>query len=920
VPLPPEPPPGAGRSLALLGKVEWGAGRGGPGGGPRSVTPAIDRSKPPPRATYRVQLQPGFGFDAAAGVAGYLARLGVSHLYCSPYLQAAPGSSHGYDVVDHSRVNAELGGEEGHARLRDALNARGLGQVLDIVPNHMAIAGRRSRWWWDVLENGPSSRYATYFDVAWDPPERKLRNTILMPVLGDHYGRVLEAGELRLEREDERLLVRYHEHELPVDPRSYELVLGDGLDELGPRFAALPVLAPEDRAGALRRHLEKEALLVRLRRLDAGPELDARIGLINTDPDRLDALLERQNYRLARWQTAGFELDYRRFFDVSTLAALRMEDPDVFAETHVRVLEWLHAGVLDGIRVDHPDGLRDPLGYLERLRRAAPEAWIVVEKILDHDEELPAAWPVAGSTGYDFLNRALGVLVDASGEAAMTRTYVRFTGDREPFEEVAHRSKHQVMRELLASDLSRLAALFVRVCETNRRYRDYTRHELSESLRETIACLRVYRTYTRPGDPPSAADRAHLGAALDEARRRRPDLDSELLDLLGRIVLHEEEGEHTAELAARFQQTSGPVAAKGVEDTAMYRYQRLVALNEVGGSPGRFGPSVAEFHEACARAAECWPGGMLCTSTHDTKRSEDVRARLAVLSEMPGAWAAAVASWAEHNQRHRRDGPPDAGLEYLLYQTLAGAWPLTADRLLPYLEKAVREAKAHTSWLAPSAAYEGSVRDFAGAVLADPGFVGSLEAFLAPVIEAGRVNSLAMKLLCLAAPGVPDVYQGTELWDLSLVDPDNRRPVDFAVRERLLDELDGLGGGAAAAAWARRDEGLPKLLVVTRALRLRAERPRAFAAGGYRPLPVIGARREHVAAFSRGGEVAAVVPRLPLGLGWGSADGPSWGDTVVELPPGAWVDRLTGRPAPGGQVPAAELLGGFPVALLALEP
>ena len=877
-------------------------------------------SSAPPRATYRVQLNPDFGFAAAGGVTGYLARLGVSHLYCSPYLQAAPGSRHGYDVVDHSRVNAELGGEEGHCRLRRALARAGMGQVLDVVPNHMAIAGRRSRWWWDVLENGPSSRYATYFDVAWDPPERKLRNTILVPVLGDHYGRVLESGQLRLDREDVRLLVRYHEHEFPIDPRSYDLVLGDGLDGLGARFASLPGLAPEDRAGALRRHVEKEALLGRLSALDAGPELDARIALIDADPDRLDALLERQNYRLARWQTGGFELDYRRFFDISSLAALRMEDPDVFADTHVRVLEWLHAGVLDGVRIDHPDGLRDPFGYLERLRRAAPSAWIVVEKVLDRDEELPDAWPVAGTTGYDFLNRLLGLFVDPAGEAAMTGAYARFTGERDSFAEIAYHGKHQVMRELLASDLSRLTALFVQVCEDNRRYRDYTRHELSECLREVIACLPGYRAYVRPGEPASPADRARVGTAVGRARARRPDLDPELVSLLGRILLGEQEGEHTGELVARFQQTSGPVAAKGIEDTAMYRYHRLVALNEVGGDPDRFGVSPEAFHEASARAAERWPSAMLATSTHDTKRSEDVRARLAVLSEIPDAWASAVGRWAAVNERHRTGDLPDRAAEYLLYQTLVGAWPLTAERLLPYLEKAAREAKLHTSWLAPAGEYERALRDFAAAALADREFTDQLEAFLPPVVEAGRVNSLAMKLLCLTAPGVPDLYQGSELWDLSLVDPDNRRPVDFTARDGLLRELDALGEGAAEAAWARRDEGLPKLLVVSRTLRLRAERPELFSAGNYHPLPVLGVRAGHVVAFCRGEGAITIAPRLAAGLGWGSEGGPGWGDTTVEVPAGAWADRFTGLRVPGGVVPLAELLARFPVALLELAP
>ena len=869
-----------------------------------------------PRATYRLQLTPEFGFDDAAAVVGYLARLGISHLYSSPYLQAAPGSQHGYDVVDHSRVNAELGGEEGHARLCEALGASGLGQVLDIVPNHMAIAGHLNRWWWDVLENGRSSRYATYFDVDWNPPERKLRDTILIPVLGDHYGRVLESGQLRLERRGVRLVVRYFEHEMPVDPRSYELILGDGFEGLGLLFAALPVVTPDDRPGALRRHLTKEALLARLERLEAGPELDARIALVNIDADRLDSLLEQQNYRVARWQTAGTELDYRRFFDVNNLAALRMEDPEVFADTHVRILEWLRAGVLDGVRVDHPDGLRDPLGYLQHLRRAAPAAWIVVEKILAPDEELPESWPVAGTTGYDFLNRVLGLFVDPAGERPLTETYVRFSNEAAAFAEVAYRSKRQVMRELLASDVSRLTELFVLVCEGSRRYRDYTRQELNECLREALACLNVYRTYVRPGDPASPADRARVATALAAARRRRPQLDADLADLLGRILLreYEDRGQPAAELAARFQQTSSPVAAKGVEDTAFYRYHRLVALNEVGGDPGRFCLSPDAFHFACGRAAVQWPGGMLATSTHDTKRSEDVRARLAVLSEIPDAWTAAVERWAAMNQRHRAQDLPDRNTEYLLYQTLVGAWPVGLERLLAYLEKAAREAKRQTSWLAPAAGYERALRDFASGVLAAPEFLADLEAFLARVVPAGRVNSLAMKLVCLTAPGAGDVYQGSELWDLSLVDPDNRRPVDFGLRARLLAELDELEDGAAAAALERCDEGLPKLLVVSRALRLRAARPEAFDRGSYRELPLLGSLPGHAVAFCRGEAVCVVVPRL----GFGVERAGGWGDTAVALPAGSWVDRLTGRRVAGREVPVADLLAGFPVALLEL--
>ncbi len=869
-----------------------------------------------PRVTYRVQLTPEFGFERAAAIVPYLARLGVSHLYCSPYLQAAPGSTHGYDVVDPGRVNEELGGEGGHRALVRALAEHGLGQVLDIVPNHMAIGGRANRWWWDVLENGPSSRYASYFDVSWDPPEHKLQNTILVPVLGDHYGRVLEAGELRLARQAGRLLVRYFEHEFPVDPRSYGMLLGLGFGDLARRFSELPVLVPEDRAGAEARQREVEALVTRLGDGTHEARLEARIAEVNADPDALDSLLDRQNYRLARWQVAGRELDYRRFFDVNTLAGIRVEDPAVFAETHRLVLEWVHAGELDGLRVDHPDGLRDPRDYFDRLRAAAPTAWMVGEKILQPGERLPAGWPIEGTTGYDFLNRVQGVFVDTGAEAALTDVYRGFAPEIGDYGELIHESKHLVMRELLASDLDRLAALFVRVCEDNRRFRDYTRHELNGCLRETIACLGVYRTYARPPDPGSLTeqDRTAIDSAVAAARARRPDLDPELFEFLGAILRLEVAGGAEAELVARFQQTSGPVTAKGVEDTAFYIYNRLVALNEVGGDPSRFGVGLAEFHAACGEAANLWPEGMLTTSTHDTKRSEDVRCRLAVLSEVPSAWRDAVHRWSELNDRHRTGGAPDPNTEYLLYQTLVGAWPISAERVLAYMEKATREAKVHTSWIAPDAGYERALRTFTEGALGDPAFVADLAGFAEILVGPGRVNSLALKLVTLTAPGVPDLYQGSELWSLALVDPDNRRPVDYEERRRLLEEIDRLGPAAAAAGLARAAEGIPKLLVVRRALELRAERPELFAAGSaYRPLAVDGPRSGNALAFSRGGGAVTVVPRFPLTL---ASD---WRDTKLELPAGDWTERLTGSRLEGGRVALGELLAGFPVALLARD-
>ncbi|MDP9387878.1 MAG: malto-oligosyltrehalose synthase [Actinomycetota bacterium] len=887
-----------------------------------------------PSSTYRVQFSPEFGFERAAGLARYLADLGVSHLYASPLLQAAPGSTHGYDVVDHARVSAELGGEAGHRRMCEALAAAGVGQVLDVVPNHMAI-GLENAWWWDVLENGPSSVYAAYFDVDWDPPETKLRNTVLLPVLGDHYGRVLEAGELRLVRDGGSFVVRYYDHLFPVAPRSLDRLLSAAaercgsaeLESVAAALGRLPPATATDRESVRERHRDKEVLRGRLAALchedeQVGAAVDAQVAAVNADWDALDALLDRQNYRLAYWRTAGRELDYRRFFDISTLVGIRVEDPQVFHDTHALVLGWVRDGVVDGLRIDHPDGLRDPEGYVRRLREASGGAWTVLEKILQPGERLPARWPVAGTTGYDFLNRVGGLFVDPDGRRPLLDLYAELTGQPTDFAEVVYDKKHLVLRHILAADLNRLTALFVQVCERNRRYRDYTRHELHEVLREVTACFPVYRTYVGPdGTPAREEDRAYVEAAVDGATARRPDLDAELFAFLRDLLLlrhraAEAPGLPTpadpveAELVARFQQMTGPVMAKGVEDTAFYTFLPLVSLNEVGGHPETWGTSVEDFHRSCEEAQQQWPAGMLATSTHDTKRSEDVRARIHLLSEIPERWSQAVRRWVKGNERHRAgENLPDANAEYLLYQTLVGAWPLSAERAVAYLEKAAKEAKAHTSWIDPNPAYDTALRHFVEATLGDEGFVAELEAFVAPLVEPGRVTSLAQTLVKLTAPGVPDTYQGTEVWDLSLVDPDNRRAVDYELRRRLLAELDGM---PADRILAGSDDGLPKLHVVRAALQLRRRRPAAFAAGTgtYEPVAARGAAAAHVVAFVRGGEVATVVPRLVLGL-----DG-RWGDTALTLPPGAWRNVLTGEDVPGGAVALERLLAPFPVALL----
>jgi (1->4)-alpha-D-glucan 1-alpha-D-glucosylmutase len=888
---------------------------------------------PAPSATYRVQFGPGFTFDDAAAVADYLARLGISHVYCSPVLAAASRSSAGYDVVDYSRLDEVLGGSAGYERLTAALHAAGISQLLDVVPNHMALAGRANAWWWDVLENGPASRYAGYFDIDWDPPERKLTATVLMPVLGDRYGRVIEAGELRLRREGGSFTVTYHDHVAPLSPRTLDDLLmsvaaragSAELKSIAIDLGNLPHAILTDPQAVAERHQGSAELRSRLaalceQREDLAQAIDTELDTVNDDPDRLDELLGRQNYRLAYWGTANEELSYRRFFDIDTLAGLRVERQVVFDDVHRFVLGLVADGSVSGLRVDHVDGLADPEGYLTRLRAAAGNAYLVVEKILGPDEKLPGSWPVAGSTGYDFLNLVNQLFVDPAGEKAILDGYASFTGQDADFAELAHAAKLAVMTGGLAAEIERLTEQLAEICERHRRQRDYTRRELRESLREVLAAFAVYRCYPRPGQDVTLADRAKVAAAVTAARQRRPDLDAELFDFIGGLVVLRYEGDREARFAVRFAQVSAPVMAKGMEDTAFYRYQPLICLNEVGSDPARFGATLPDFHDAMRYAALHWPDSMLTLSTHDTKRSGDVRARISVLSELPLAWNAAVTAWSEHNARHKkrnarhgRGGWPDHGAEHLLYQTLVGAWPVEQDRLRGFMIKAAREAKLHTSWTDPQADYESALSDFVAAVLSDTTFVATVATFLArhSIIARGRLNSLAQVALLLTCPGVPDIYQGTEIWDLSLVDPDNRRPVDFASRSTLLSELAGAG---PAEAFGRDDAGGTKIWLIARLLAHRRTFPPVYdRSSGYESLEVTGSHADRFIAFSRSGGLAVIVPRLATS----TAD--PWTGTEVVLPGGSWVSVLTGEAIEGGRVRAATLLRSFPVQILARE-
>ena len=813
-------------------------------------------------STYRLQLSKQFRFDDAGAYAGYFASIGVAHLYCSPVLQAAPGSTHGYDVVDPTRVSEELGGEAALRRLVSALHEHELALLVDIVPNHMATAGRTNPWWWDMLQNGPSSRYANYFDIDWESPISAVKGKVLLGVLGDRYGKELERGALTLQREGSDAVVRYHDQMFPLSPESL-----DGL------------------------------------------ELDA----VNQDTDALDAVLERQHYRLSYWRSAQEQLNYRRFFTIDSLIGLRVEERQVFDDSHRVILGLVGDGSVAGLRIDHVDGLRDPVAYLRRLRSAAPDTYLVVEKILATNEQLPDSFPVQGTTGYDFIAQVDGLFVDAGNEGSMTALYHGFTGLSQPFSEVVRTCKQEMMTSELAVDVERLTNLLVDICDRHRRHRDRTRRELQETIREVAAGLHVYRTYVRPGSPASEEDQRQISIAAEEAARRRPDIDSDLLAFVGELLLMRHEGVTEDEFTARFQQLTPAVMAKGVEDTAFYRYNRLVSLNEVGGDPGVFGHSVEEFHSYCSRIAAKWPATMLTLSTHDTKRSGDVRARTNVLSEIPAEWESAVRRWAELSERHRVQGYPDRNLEYLMYQTMVGAWPVDETRLVAFLQKAAREAKVHTSWINPIPAFEDALTRFAGSVMADAEFRSDLESFIGrhQLVALGRIASLAQTTLLLTCPGVPDLYQGSEVWDLSLVDPDNRRPVDY---ERLAGVLSEIRSARPIDVLARADEGAPKLWLITRLLEQRRIDPDVFGSSSYAPLAAVGAKAKHSVGFVRD-RLLVVVPRLVAGLGG------DWADTTIDIPAGTWKSLITGEERQGGPgIQVAELMGQFPVTVLARRP
>jgi (1->4)-alpha-D-glucan 1-alpha-D-glucosylmutase len=964
----------------------------------QSSNPAI------PRATYRLQLHAGFTFRDATAIVPYLARLGVSHVYCSPFLRARPGSMHGYDVIDHTAFNPEIGTREDFDRFVAALRAHGMGQIADIVPNHMGVLGGDNAWWLDVLENGPASRYADFFDIDWMPARADLANRVLLPVLGEQYGLVLERGELQLAfvRGRGAFELGYFDHRFPIDPREYPRIISEALNgnddaqlagdalhalqELSERFRSLPDRSEhspqrrEPRDAAKAQRMLELAALVRTypaiaRAIDRAVAAFNGTAGIPESFDKLDRLIDAQAYRLAYWRVASSEINYRRFFNINELAAIRVENETVFDATHALIMELLAARSISGLRIDHPDGLQDPAAYFERLQSryaermsatAAPSKhgadplYVVIEKIIAPFERVVESWPVYGTTGYRFAAVVNGLFVDTAAQRRLTRTYASFIADPTSFAALVRRSKRLILRTELAAELGVLTHQLARIARADRKTRDHTYDALRQALIEAIAFFPVYRTYI--ADKVGAVDKRYIDWALAQARAHSREADKTIFEFVHAALLGELPLRSTAEgvrllkaFVLRFQQLTAPVMAKAVEDTSFYNYNRLVSLNDVGGEPGTFGMGVRAFHGASQDRARTWPHTLLATSTHDNKRSEDVRTRIDVLSEVPAAWRLWLRRWSRLNRSRKhivRDSPaPSLNDEYLLYQILLGSLPsgslheaglaAYASRIEAYMIKAAREAKAHTSWINVDEEYEAALKSFVGALLGaghNP-FLESLQAAAAPIAWIGMLNSLAMVLVKLTSPGVPDIYQGNELWDYSLVDPDNRRPVDYALRVRLLDELeqslsvprDRLPARISALFDAPED-GRPKLFVTQRLLALRRAHAELFKLGGYTALNAAGSRAQHVVGYARrhaGRGIVAIAGRLYARLIESRRELPCgervWQDTTLAVPFLAegtiLTDALSGAKlrVTDGCVRLAEAWSCFPGAVLQFE-
>jgi (1->4)-alpha-D-glucan 1-alpha-D-glucosylmutase len=956
------------------------------------MVPERMKARSIPLSTYRLQFNRSFTFSQAAELVPYLAELGITHCYASPYLRSRPGSMHGYDIIDHHHLDPEIGTPEDYERFVTALHQHGMGQILDVVPNHMGILSADNAWWLEVLENGEASTYAEFFDIDWYPLKDELQGKVLVPVLGDQYGTVLDRGELKLTFDAEKgeFSIFYFQHRFPVNPREYPRILGFGPEVLQQQFGAdnenllelqslisafnhLPgreEAAPEKRAERLRdKEIHKRRLAALCARSREVTEfIDRNVEKINGTPgdsssfDTLHELIKAQAYRLAYWRVAADDINYRRFFDVNDLAGLRQENETVFVQTHEFVLQLLREGKIDGLRVDHPDGLYDPKQYFERVQGAersdgARSYYLVAEKILTGDEQLPGGWPIHGTTGYNFSNLVNGLFIDPDSERKLDRIYRAFIGRHANFKDLVYKCKKLVMDQLLNSELNVLANHLSRIALADRHTCDFTLKSLRDALTEIVACFPVYRTYvTEQG--VSESDRAYINEAVDCAKEKSSTTETSVYDFIREVLLTSQGMGHpqfyqrsVVHFAMKFQQYTSALMAKGVEDTSFYRYNRLVSLNDVGGDPLRFGTTPEEFHREIVQRSHLWPHEMLATSTHDSKRSEDVRARINVLSEIPMEWHRKVRTWREMNRDkkifHDAAGTPTPNDEYLLYQTLVGAWPAgdEADnppegfvkRICEYMLKSVREAKEKTSWANQNKEYEDALTKFVEGVLGSREFRKDFIPFQRKISYFGMLNSLSQTMIKLTVPGVPDIYQGNELWELNLVDPDNRRAVDYDVRRHMLAEFGGIcdNGCDQQAAFTRElaanmDDGRIKAYLIWKVLNLRKQQPDLFQLGEYVPLEITGERAKHLVAFARrhGRQTLIVVaPRLCAQLLGGKVRMPNseevWQDVQITIPDDAarFRDLFTGEKhaTEHGGLLAKHLVHNFPVALLLSE-
>lgn len=977
-----------------------------------------------PVSTYRLQFNHHFRFSDAKVIIPYLHALGIGDIYASPYFKAKEGSLHGYDIVDHNTLNPEIGTEGEYDEMILELRRYGMGQLLDIVPNHMCIASRENAWWMDVLENGPSSIYADFFDIDWEPVKKELKDKILIPILGDHYGIALETQELQLTFDLGAFFISYYDHRFPIIPKTYTDILQHRLDqmerllspenhylqELRSIITAMNYLPPcteTNREKIEERYREKEIVKKRLWNLynessSVRSFIDDNVKIFNGTKgiprsfDLLDKLLAKQTYRLSFWRVATEEINYRRFFDINELGAIRVENPMIFQETHRLIFRLIQEGKVTGLRVDHPDGLYNPVEYFRLLQQncflhlhAGPDDfpdnekeiikqyeailsrdsqykpfYIVGEKILIRGERMPDDWPIFSTTGYVFLNTLNGIFVDTTNAKAFEEIYERLIRVKLNFQEIIYERKKLIMKVAMSSEVNMLGHYIDRISEKNRHTKDFTLNSLTAAIIEVIAFFPVYRTYITPAGI-NERDRRYIEQTVSRAKRKNPAISESVFDFLKAVLLLnypadfvEADRREWIDFAMRFQQITGPVMAKGVEDTAFYVYNRLVSLNEVGGSPDRFGTPLETFHGQNMERLKFWPHALITTSTHDTKRGEDVRGRINVLSEIPEEWKDCLVRWRRWNRKKKitveGQPMPDPNDEYLLYQTLIGAYPLEPDgestyedfkkRIRDYMLKATREAKVNTSWISPNMAYEDALISFIDAVLSrTPGnrFLKDLESFQKRVSHYGLYNSLSQTLLKITSPGVPDFYQGTGIWDFSLVDPDNRRPVNYEIRMRMLEELKKRESEIPPSELARdltlnKGDGKIKLYLIYKALNFRRENRDLFEKGEYMPLEAISDKTNHIVAFSRnlGDERAIIiVPRFFTTLIPQPDDLPFgrniWGDSSVKIQGGEVGERyrniFTGEIVPVSKynevnvLYLSEVFSNFPVALLESE-